>query len=57
MMEYKIECPGCGNTDIDHKGNMDINGDIVDYFKCSGCSKKFTIQSSVDDDEFQDNED
>jgi transposase-like protein len=55
-MEYKIECPGCGNTDIEHKGNMDINGDIVDYFHCSVCGKKFTIQSSVDDDEFQDND-
>jgi len=55
-MEYKIEWPGYGNADIEHKGNMDINGDIVDYFHCPGCGKRFKIQSSVDDDEFQDDE-
>ena len=55
-MEYKIECPGCGSIDIMHKGNLHVNGDIVDYFRCFGCGKKFTVQSSVDDEEFQDND-
>jgi transposase-like protein len=55
-MESKIECPGCGAIDIMLKDNLYVNGDIVDYFRCLGCGWKFTVQSSFDDEEFQDDD-